>query len=232
MGFLKSFFQNVFREETAPVGDASSFERLTEEQLNAHLAVARYGDFLLSEAVRPSFDLKITPRQGYRHDSYRDEDGTEVPVLMAAASKEILFELFMDMLDPLGREVDVVIETSHHRQASGHQDLYREQIDLPVLKSILWDYEDLIVNDGCAGLAVLNPKRPQEVQFGEHKLLIVYGEPLAPFEAVLKSHGLRCDESMRFITEAEHVHSSSEEYFQLFERLQFRLGIDGAYEGH
>jgi hypothetical protein len=230
MGFLKSFFQNVFREGTAEVGHASSFERLSEEQLAAHLSVARYGDFLLTEAVRPSYDLKVTPRQGFRHDFYRDEDGAEAPVLMAAASKEILFELFMEMLDPLGCEVDVVLETSHHRQGTGHVDLYREQIDLAVLKSILWDYEDLLVNDGCAGLAVLNPQRPQEVQFDEHKLLIVYGEPLSPFEEILRSHGIKCDENMRFITEAEHVHSSTEQYYRVFEQLQFRLGIDGAYE--
>ena len=92
---------------------------------------------------------------------YRDEESqADVPVLMAAASKEQLFEVFMDLLDPLGSEVDVVLETSHNRQSRGHVDLYREHIDLPVLKSILWDYEDLLLNDGCTGIAVLNPARP------------------------------------------------------------------------
>ena len=102
---------------------------------------------------------------------------------MAAASSEELFEVFMDLLDPLGPEVDVVLETSHHRQARGHADLYREHIDMPVLKSILYDYEDLLVNDGCLGIAVLNPGIPQEVQFDEHKLLIVYGNNLTAYEA-------------------------------------------------
>ena len=49
---------------------------------------------------------------------------------------------------------------------------------MPVLKSILWEYEDLLTNDGCTGLAVLNPGIPQEIQFDEHKLLIVYGDQL------------------------------------------------------
>src|SRR5690606_9274595 len=109
-----------------------------------------------------------------------DETRSRIPVLMASASNEILFELFMDMLDPLGMEVDVVLETSHARQGGGHDDLYREHIDLPVLKSILWDFEDLLLNDGCTGIAVLNPRTPQEIQFDEHKLLTAYGEPLWP----------------------------------------------------
>ena len=84
--------------------------------MEAHLGVARYGSFLLTDAVRPSYDLKVVPAEGYRHDTYRDEQNrTTVPVLMAAVSAERLFETFMDLLDPLGGVVDVVLETSHHR---------------------------------------------------------------------------------------------------------------------
>lgn len=229
MGFLKRFFRNVFRDGAVPVG-TGSFERLTDEQLEAHLAVSRYGDFVLTEAVRPSFDLQVVPRQGYRHDVYRDpESHTAVPVVMAAASKDGLFEVFMDLLDPLGFEVDVVLETSHNRRQRGHVDLYREHIDMPVLKSILWEYEDLLLNDGCTGIAVLNPSIPQEVQFDEHKLLIVYGEELSEHEGILSQHGVGCQDEMKFITEAEHVHSSSDYYYEQFEELKLRLGMDSLY---
>ena len=64
MGFLKRFFRNVFREGAMPAG-TSSFERLSEEELEAHLGVARYGNFLLTDAVRPSYDLQVVPSQGY-----------------------------------------------------------------------------------------------------------------------------------------------------------------------
>ena len=182
MGFLQRFFRNVFRENETPIG-ASSFAQLSEAQLESHLEVSRYGSFNLTDAVRPSFDLRVVPSQGYRHDYYRDEQNrTSVPVLMASVSRENLFETFMDLLDPLGFTVDVVLETSHSQHNKGHTDLYREHIDLPVLKSILWEYEDLLLNDGCTGLAVLNPGVPQEIQFDEHKLLIVYGENLREFE--------------------------------------------------
>jgi len=226
MGFLKKFFRNVFRDGSAPVG-TSSFEHLSEEELEAHLGVYRYGDFLLTEAIRPSYDLRVVPAQGYRHDCYHDEQNhSNVPVLMAAVSGDKLFETFMDLLDPLGNVVAVVLETSHNRNRQGHTDLYREHIDVPVLKSILYEFEDLLVNDGCTGLAVLNPGMPQEVQFDEHKLLIVYGEHLDGFENVLAEHRVAADEQIRFITEAEHVHSSSDTYSQQFDELKTRLGMD------
>ena len=229
MGFLKKFFRNVFRDGSTPVG-TSSFKQLSEEELEAHLGVSRYSDFVLTEAIRPSYDLQVVPCQGYRHDSYRDEENhTDVPVLMAAVSNGLLFEAFMDLLDPLGSVVDVVLETSHSRDSRGHTDLYREHIDMPVLKSILWDYEDLLTNDGCAGVAVLNPDMPQEVQFDEHKLLIVYGAQLRPFEEVFGGRHVRCNDALKFITEAEHVHSSSDQYAIQFDELKTRLGMDCGY---
>ena len=229
MGFLKRFFLNVLHEEGQDPckHNVSSFEQLSDEDLEAHLGVSQYGDFRLTDAVRPSYDVQVRPEQGYRHDAYRDQtvrDG--VPVLMAAASREILFDLFLDALDPLGSEVDVVLETSHHECRGRHQDLHRESIDLPVLKSVLWDFEELLLNDGCTGIAVLNPAVPQEVQFDEHKLLIIYGDPLTPFEDLFQARQLPCQDDLKFITEAEHVHSSTEEFCRAFEELKLRLGID------
>jgi hypothetical protein len=145
---------------------------------------------------------------------------------MAAASAEILLELFLDLLDPLGDEVDVVLDSSHGTNRAEPSDLYRENIDLPVLKSLLYDFEDLLLNDGCTGIAVLNPHLPQEIQFDEHKLLIVYGQPLLAFERILRGYGLNRLDSLKFITEAEHVHSSQEEHARRFEELKLQLGID------
>lgn len=226
MGFLKRFFRNVFRDGKATVG-GSSFERLTEDELETHLGIVRYGDFVLTDAVRPSYDLQVVPSQGFRHDVYRDEESrTSVPVLMGAASSQHLFDVFMELLDPLGMEVDVVLETSHNRDSRGHVDLYRENIDLPVLKSVLCEYEELLLDDGCTGIAVLNPAIPLEVQFDEHKLLIVYGQDLTPFEEIFRSHRVECKDQMKFVTEAEHVHSSSDYFYQQFQELRMRLGMD------
>jgi hypothetical protein len=226
MGFLKNFFRDVFHEQAQACG-TSVFDDLTAEQLEAHLGVARYGNFELSDAVRPSYDLTVVPSAGFRHDVYRDEDrNTHVPVVMAAASRERLMETFVELIAPLGDVVDVVLETSHGQRTNGHVDLYREHIDMPILQSTLWDFEDLLVNDGCTGIAVLNPGIPQEVQLDEHKLLIAYGAELGAFENVLIDVGLSCREDMKFITEAEHVHSTTDRYVQEFEELKMRLGMD------
>src|SRR5258708_36683728 len=102
MGFLKRFFKNVFRDGH-PHTATSSFENLSEEQLEAHMKIARYGNFLLTDAIRPSFDLQIVPAAGYRHDVYRDmEAGVAIPVMMASASRSGLFDVFLDLISPLG----------------------------------------------------------------------------------------------------------------------------------
>jgi hypothetical protein len=228
MGSMPGFSRNntASNEATQNKQASSSFERLNDEELEAHLGVYRYGSFDLTDAVRPSYDLKVVPRQGFRHDAYVDpQSKTSIPVIMAAASKERLFDIFMDLIDPLGEVVDVVLETSHHG-GGGHEDMYRDHIDVPVLKSLLYDFEEMLLNDGCTGIAVLNPGKRQEIQFDEHKMLIAYGTPLETFEKILISHDVYPDKDIRFITEAEHVHSSSDTFARQFEELQMRLGID------
>ena len=228
MGFLKGFFTNVFEEQQAEAAPSSSFDQVSEVDLEAHLSVSRYGEFELTDAVRPSYGLEVVPRAGFRHDVYRDEESrSDVPVIMAAATKGKLLDTFMELLEPLGPVVDVVLETSHGHSGGGHTDLYREHIDMPILQSILWDHEDLLTNDGCTGIAVLNPRMPQEVQLDEHKLLIIYGNELSAYENILIDHHVDCDEQLRFITEAEHVHSTTDRFIEEFEELKMRLGMDG-----
>jgi hypothetical protein len=196
------------------------------ELLTAHLRKDRYGDFWLTEAIRPSLQRQVVPRQGYRIETYRDpRAGLKVPVLAAAVSRERLFDLFLDLLDPLGEVVDVVLETSHDGDGQSHRDLFREHIDLPVLKSHLCDYEDLLLNDGCTGLAVLSTTQPVEVQFDEHKLLVVYAHDLRPFEQLVREAGVRRDDRLKLITEGEHLHSTDPNFRDTFEQLCYRLGV-------
>ncbi len=190
-----------------------------------------YGEFELTDAIRPAPNSNIRPSQGYRHEVYIDQETqSQVPVVMASASAEKLFPLFLDLVRKLGPVVDVVLESSHEGSEGEHVDMYRESIDMPVLISILMEYEDLLLNDGCTGIAVLNPRTPQEIQFEEHKLLIVYGSPLEQFEFVLETNGIPENQKMKLITEGEHVHSSTEAYFKRFQQLRVELGLDGNQE--
>ena len=199
---------------------------MTHDKLAAHLLVDRYGNFRLTGAVRPSPELLVVPRQGYRRDTYRGPKAElKVPVLAASVSAENLFDVFLDLLPPLGDVVDVVLETSHDALDGEHRDLIREEIDLPVLMSHFYDFEDLLLNDGCSGVAIIARGQPIEVQFDEHKLLIVYGADLRPFERVLRRAGVVRDDSLKLITEAEHLHSTDPEHAEAFDQLCCRLGV-------
>jgi hypothetical protein len=204
---------------------------LVNPALAAHLQKDQYGAFRLTDAIRPSVDLQVVPRQGFRIETYRDKKaGFKVPVLAAAVSREKLFDAFLDLLDPLGDLVDVIIETSHESEGGQHKDLYREHIDLPILKSHCCDYEDLLLNDGCTGIAVLSTEAPMEVQFDEHKLLVVYAPDLWPFAGVLIDHGVRRDDKLKLLTEGEHLHSTDPRFVGEFEQFCFRLGLGEAVE--
>ncbi len=226
MGFLKRILRNESNDEALNVVANGSFETLTDEELQTHMGINSYGAFELTDAIRPSYDLQVVPRQGFRFDEYVDESGNKTPVVMASATRKYLMDLFLELIDPLGNVVDVVLETSH-RADGQNTDLYREHIDMPVLKSILLDHEDLLLNDGCTGIAIISPAKRQEVQLDEHKLLIMYGSPLDQFERILIDGDVYPEKKMNFITEAEHVHSSSEKFFNEFNILKNRLGMDG-----
>jgi hypothetical protein len=224
MSFLKRIYNGPLESHSleGPGGDNHG---PTEGEVESHLQVDYYGDFRLTEAIRPSYQLDVVPQQGYRRDTYTDQKtDVEVPLLIAAASAEFVFDLFMDLLDPLGPLVDMVLETSHLSDAGEHADMYRDHIDLPVLKSTLWDYEELLTHDGCSGIAVLNPAAKLEVQFDEHKLLFIYGESPQQFEEILESHGVQHDPQLRFLTESDHIHSSSDEFRDQFDIFRCRTG--------
>src|SRR6266404_4186506 len=108
-------------------GNRTQGTHVNDKPIADHLQVDRYGDFWLTDAVRPAQGLPIVPRQGYRIDTYRDDKANfSVPVLAAAVSREQLFDVFLDLLDPLGEVVDVVLETSHDSTGHQHLDLFRE----------------------------------------------------------------------------------------------------------
>lgn len=197
---------------------------MNSDRMADHLRVDRYGDFVLTDAVRPAPHLPVVPREGYRMDVFR-EGGIRLPVLAAAVSRDKLFGLFMTLLESLGPVVDVILETSHNSSDGSHVDLVREQMDLPVLLSHLYDFEEILLNDGCTGLAVVSTGQPIEVQFDEHKLLVVYAADLEPFERIFLQEGVYRDDHLKLITEGEHLHSTAPEHQDQFEMLACRLGV-------
>lgn len=235
MGTLRRMLRKIWRDKPQK---KSSFDGLTDEQISEHLKRDLYGDFRLTDAVRPAYDLRVVPKTGFRYTIYEDEEEKiRVPVIMASVSKEDLFNVFMEILDlfPGSSTTGAVLETSHSANIedsdSDRQEFYRDSIDLPVLKSILLDeiFRNILLDDGCTGIAILNADPMLELQLEEHKLLIIYGWPAIEDELleVFKKYGIQEDPEMEFITDAEHVHSSDDKYIDVFERLKLALNIDG-----
>ena len=199
---------------------------MNSERLANYLQVNQYGDFTLTDAVRPGPGVPILPRQGYRVEIYRDRTAKlRLPMLSAAVSAERLFETFLALIEPVGDVVHVVLESSHGGSTDNHRDLRRNHIDCPVLASHFCDFEELLTHDGCTGVAVLAQKKPIEVQFDEHKLFHIYAPDLKPFRRVLRSFGIRRRKILPLISEAEHLHHSTDEQAEAFRQLCLRVGV-------
>lgn len=198
---------------------------MNPDRLAAHLSVNSYGSFTLTDAVRPGAGLPVRPRQGYRVEVFRDRRARlRLPMLSAAVSAERLFDTFLALLEPLGEVVHVVLESSH-AAADGHTDLRRTDIDLPVLASHFCEFEELLTHDGCTGVAVMADRVPMEVQFDEHKLFHVYAPDLKPFRRVLRAHGVRRRKLLPLISEAEHLHHTTDGFADDFRQLALRVGV-------
>ncbi len=199
---------------------------MSKRELSDHLQTGKYGSFQLTEAIRPALNLQVVPTQGFRVGTHRDPDaGLTVPVLAASVSRELLFDVFLNMLKPLGEVVDVVLETTHEAADHKREELYRAHIDMPVLQSHCCEFEDVLLNDGCTGLAVVATHEPIELQFDEHKLLIVYARDLRPFIRILLDFGLARDDSMKIISEGEHFHTTDPRFAESCGQFAYRLGV-------
>jgi hypothetical protein len=195
-------------------------------KLATHLNTHRYGNFSLTDAVRPGPTIPIRPREGYRVEIFRDRQlGLRLPMLSAAVSAERLFETFLALIAPLGEIVHVILESSHDAESDLHTDFRRDDIDLPVLASHLCDFENLLTNDGCTGIAVMADNLPMEVQFDEHKLFHIYAPSLTPFRRALHRAGIRHRKLFPLISEAEHFHHTSDEFESEFRQLAMRLNV-------
>src|SRR3989344_1555052 len=210
---------NICRNPETP-----SFFGLTEEEISTHCRTKKYGDFTLTGAVAPSYDLVIVPENGFRQKpTVCCCCGCTIPFITISASKEILFDLFLDLVSALNSVVDVVIilYENHNKKSCGRR---RDDIDIATLLSILQEFEENLLGDGCLEVAVAREIPPVEIQLDDHKLIQIWHYQHIPnFIELMTKYGLKEKPEMYFITEAEHVHSSSEDSEKKFYELASRL---------
>lgn len=186
--------------------------------------VKRYGTFEMTDAVRSLPDTGIVPIEGYRHDRSGSASG-DIPVIMATASREKLWDLFHDLLGVMGDHFDVILETSHDCVSDDDPvvELARDSIESLMLQSYLADYEDVLLNDGYTGIAVMRREAQRELQFDSHKNLIIFGQQLRSSEQVLNHYGIPHRQHMRLISDGRHIHSSDSELKGRFQELCMEL---------
>jgi len=195
---------------------------VSSKDLQSHLSRKHYGAFLLTDAVRPSLDVRITPAEGFRLDL--DDRDVELPRIAVSVSAERLFDVLLELLRLLGPEVDVLLESSHGLSHGKCQRAYRSGIDLPILMSYLCEYEDLLLNDGCTGIVVLDVANGVEVQLDEHKLILIYAHDPRPFLSALVDLRIPAGPKMKFLLEAEHYHCTKQHYADQLEQLCLQIG--------
>lgn len=201
--------------------------KLTKNKFLDKFMIDKYGDYQLG-GIRPYGEF--VPKQGFKHGSYEG-----MPAVIAAVSKESILDIFYMMLDEISGEVIVVLESSHNSPQVANEneiepDYFETVMDLVVLKSILIDYEDFMLEDGLFGISVYNygeeDNSPIEVQLDEHSLLIGYSEKVEKFNQILEMHGLVCDEELELIIDNDHVHLSGPNFYEKFLSLKIELGVE------
>ncbi|MDO4584929.1 MAG: hypothetical protein Q4D62_12600 [Planctomycetia bacterium] len=202
----------------------SSFARLSPEEIATHFRIRTYGFFQLPDAIRPSYDLQIIPQEGFRHEKMAS--GNQ-PVWILSVSAHRLMDVFEELLIPLGEEVHVILESTHRQKRfKKPREFHRDEIDMPVLRSLLWDFETFLIGDGCTGISVLNEANHQEIRLDEHKILYLYTHSLEPFLPTLKKYRVPHNPQLRILPEGEHVHISRLAYEEEFHRLKNLLAMD------
>ena len=165
-------------------------------------------------------------KEGYRIDNWHNEQAEKnIPVLAVAVHRDKLIDIFIEFIDLLDGRLDLVLETSHEYEHDKHRNCYRENIEKYYLKDIIYEHSDLFLKDGKTGITILNPEIPEEIQFDEHKCLFVYSEHLERFQEVLERYGIPCENDLLLISQTCHMHLSTYEYEEQFQRLAQEVGV-------
>lgn len=203
-----------------------AFHHLSRYEIATHLRITSYRGFHLTNAVRPSYDLQVIPAEGFRYE-YVPGYG-DLQVLVCAASCERMIQVFHAFVDLLGDVVDIILESSHHQTANGKcfRTFRRSGIDKTAACSYLHPHRESFMEDGCLGLAIVDPSTGVEMCYDEHKLFRIYtcDGKWGPFVRALNRCGLYFEPDLRFITDGEHIHISNELKYREFCNAVCELG--------
>lgn len=211
----------------------SSVKGLSKQDIDVHLRIAAYQGFTLTNAIRPSYDERVIPQKGFTFKVYMVSKGRNcaMPYFTVSAPKEILFDLFMDLIGELiGKRACVQIQSRHCLPTNTPairfplRDFTSPRTDMVIVKSCLYDFEETLLDDGLLGISVFDSRLVEEVELDDHKLISIKGWAFLRTVLILQRYGIPYVCDMRFLTDDEHIHMSSEELRIRFKRLKSLLG--------
>jgi hypothetical protein len=119
-----------------------------------------------------------------------------------------------------------VVAEDFRTDNGNHIDYFAYYKDTFVVRSILLDFEELLLNDGLVGIAVWSEAIQAEVKLTMHKIIQVYVRDSYPFQQVLADFGIKADPDLRFFFEQFYLLVSTEAGDSAVEALKDRLCID------
>ncbi len=202
------------REDFAP--EYRPWKSTGNAKINAHFAKSRYGNFELTDAVRPAFGSSFVPTEGYKLTESlvrSSEKLLAVPTLMIAVTRASLLPLLRDLITPLGKMVHVVITTTYPEPIPI---LTRENIDPVVIDSVLSDdiHTDVLQNDGYMDFSVLNKRGDVEVELNKGRNIVITGRRLDAFRDILSENNIPHKPTLQCISELEDCIYQSNDLFR------------------
>ncbi len=199
--------------------------KITDAMIQEAMNNRSFGDFTLSPAVVFFKDGDMIPSEGYKVEKRVIPAGQTQSRIVVSASAEKVLDIFDEFVTLLGDTCSVVIE-DFRTDNGNHVDHFAYYKDTFVVKSIMLDFEDLLMNDGFVSLAVWSETTQAEVQLTRHKIIQVFAKDTSRFEHVLADFGIEEDPELRFFFEKFYLLVSTEASDSAVEALMDRLCID------
>ena len=199
--------------------------KVTEEMIQEAMKNRTYGGFTLTPAVVFFKNGDVIPSEGYKIEKSVLPNGRTQSRMLVSASAEDVLDIFDDFIALLGESCGVVVE-DFRANPGDHVDHYAYYKDTFIVRSILLDFDDFLLNDGFVGVAIWREMAQAEVQLTMHKIIQVFARDTIPFQQVLAGYGIKEDPELRFFFEDFYMLVSTQAGDSAVEALKDRLCID------
>ena len=182
------------------------------------------GTLPLADFLADSDEQLQSPKYGYSSQLVVTEAGYLSDIIGVCVPPDSISNVYLELITALDSTVNVVLVERSLSIGQYVQHLAYNK-DLPVVRSVLLDYEELLVQEGNVGIIVYD-NNAGEVHLTYHKDILVYAEDADPYKKILEGCGMKENEDLVYVQEVPHVHISSEKSHDVMEALKSQIGID------